>query len=491
MTIAALPAHAADRGGDPEVVRFAMAVADAPGGPTEAAVRDLAARVGESSDGTLVIEPTFGIGDSHELGFEVGVADLVLHGAYDLALTPSRAWALAGVSSLQALEAPFLIDNDALARAVATSQVADEALAAMGPSVVGLAMWPDGLRRLFSFPPSGRTFRSPADVAGAVILAPASAVTEALITALGAELYGGKPYSFRVYPGELTADADRGVISGADVGTSLARFPRPDAEGAVDLVVSAEYQVLAANAAAWARLSDTQRNILEQAARQTARWAADRLVSDAEAALGHCANGGTLYVAGSDAVDVFREAVAPVRETLAREPFTARLIADIDALKAVTPTSHRAEPCGPTRAVGYPVSDTTGYRGDLPPDGSYRAELTFQALLDRGASRTTAEWNAGLTTWTFKDGEVTFEAINIDGHHRCHATMESVEGRLVRLTTTFGSCDVTLDFLWRPEPDGISMLLLEPPPGHAWSLQTFVDNQALLEQRWIAIFEAG
>jgi hypothetical protein len=104
--IAALPAHAADRGGDPQVVRLTIAVADAPRGSSETAVAELVARVGEMSDGLLVIEPTFGVGDGDQYGYEVGVANLVLQGVYDLALTPSRAWDLAGITSLHALETP-------------------------------------------------------------------------------------------------------------------------------------------------------------------------------------------------------------------------------------------------------------------------------------------------------------------------------------------------------------------------------------------------
>jgi hypothetical protein len=197
-----------------------------------------------------------------------------------------------------------------------------------------------------------------------------------------------------------------------------------------------------------------------------------------------------MYVAGREAVEAFHEAAAPVRAAMARDPVTARLIADIEALKTVTPASPHAEPCGPTRALEYPISDATGYRGVLPPDGSYRAEITVGDLLARGSSRTFAEWNSGLTTWTFEGGEAIFEAMNVDGPHRCHTTMVSVDGQLVRLTTTFGSCDVTLDFLWRPESDGISMLLLAPP-GHTWSPETFADSEALLERRWIAVHAGG
>ena len=117
------------------------------------------------------------------------MADLVQRGETDLAVVSSRAWDLAGVTSLQALQAPYLIDNDALSLAVAQSDVARRSLDAMGNSVVGLTLWPEDLRHLFSFPNCPRDFRSPAGVSGATMLWQKSGLTAELMKDLGAVEY--------------------------------------------------------------------------------------------------------------------------------------------------------------------------------------------------------------------------------------------------------------------------------------------------------------
>ena len=61
---------------------------------------------------------------------------------------------VAGISSLQALQAPFLIDSDELAEAVATDPLMEPLLAAMGEGgVAGLAVWPEDLRHPVAFEP--------------------------------------------------------------------------------------------------------------------------------------------------------------------------------------------------------------------------------------------------------------------------------------------------------------------------------------------------
>ena len=145
----------AQPGGDDQPVSLSLAVADPAGRQSEAAVTDLVALVSDLSGGSFTITPVYGAADAADPAFEHGVAELVKAGDYDLAMIGARAWELAGIDSFRAFHAPFLIDNAALALAVAKSEVADRALASMGAGVTGLAMWPEHMRYLFSFPPSG------------------------------------------------------------------------------------------------------------------------------------------------------------------------------------------------------------------------------------------------------------------------------------------------------------------------------------------------
>ena len=73
-----------------------------------------------------------------------------------------------------------------------------------------------------------------------------------------------------------------------------------------------------------------------------------------------------------------------------------------------------------------------------------------------------------------------------DGLHRCSAPMTSVGGRLVRLGVTTGSCGITFDFVWRPEPAGLSMVLLPPADG-SWPLIDYTDFKPFIERTWVRV----
>src|SRR5262249_4829629 len=85
----------------------------------------------------------------------------------DLAVVPARAWHAVGVTSFDALIAPFAIDSMALQAKVLTSDVASDMLPAVEKlGLKGLGILPGSLRR-----PTGitKTFTGPQDFAGARI----------------------------------------------------------------------------------------------------------------------------------------------------------------------------------------------------------------------------------------------------------------------------------------------------------------------------------
>lgn len=486
LALAALsgaPVLAQPGGGDHEPVTLTLAIADPAGRQSEAAVADLVGRVAQLSDGQLTIIPVYGTGDATDQGFEHGVAELVKAGEFDLGMVGARVWDLAGVTSFQALQAPFLIDDEALALAVARSDAAERALGSMGHGLTGLALWPEHMRYLFSFPPSGRTFRTPQDVAGATVLVFSSPAAQ-LVTALGGVVYeegvAGPGSS-----GDRGSDSDSGALDGMETGLTGVGLPRGDAIVIGDMALYPKYMTLVANDAAMGRLSAEQRTILDQAVSEMEAGAFERVPSEAELAVSHCANGGSVVLAGPDGMADFRSRARPVIEALSVDRFTAELVSDIEAImSAVTTRSAPPAACSPgALSVSYPASDRTGYLGSLPPEGSYRAELTVEGLTAGGSSRAFAVANAGLTTWAFRRGVATLEATNLDGLHRCTAPMTSVDGEFVRLGESTGNCGITFDFVWRPEPGGISIVLLPPADG-SWSLKDFTDFRPSIELVW-------
>ena len=161
-------------GGDAAPVTLRMVTVEDKGAPYADGVAEFARQVEDLSAGSVRIDIVWNGADEYFGGFGPGadqkVAGLVQNGELDLALIPARAWDELGVTSLQALQAPFLVSNEDLVEQVVQSELAGELLAGLDQAgVVGLALLPEGLRhpvgfehpllRLADF--SGATIRSP------------------------------------------------------------------------------------------------------------------------------------------------------------------------------------------------------------------------------------------------------------------------------------------------------------------------------------------
>lgn len=441
----ATAAHVAAQ--DPPVT-LRLAVADAAGRSSEAAARTFISRVAALSDGNITVEPTFDAG-AGTTRFEVAVAESLKAGDADLAMTGSRVWDLLGVTSLRALQAPFLIDSDALALEVAKSDVAMRALEGMaGAGLAGLAIWPEELRHLFSFPKCDRDYRTPDGIAGAQIGIIPSQVSRDVIGALG-----GIDSAFETGGG----DAEACRLQGVERGLTGIGVPLSSAVATSNVVLFPKYQVLVANAEALDRLSAGQQAVIRQAAAETQVDAYTRQPNEAELATAWCAGGGSVQLASADQVEALKAATAPVTAELATDPLTKELLADIEALKASLGVPVASVTCDPPVASGpepsVPPQDTTGFLATQVPDGTYRTEITEADLIAKGASPTFAAANAGVKTWTFKD--LTFSQ---EHGGPCEGTYTIADDGT---HLTFGGCDVDgAWFLWRPDRDGIRILPL-------------------------------
>lgn len=197
------------------------------------------------SNGNLLIEPIWDAAPDTTDGPEVGIIRLVLGDQADLGLAGSRAFDLEGITSFQALQAPFLITNDALSRAVATSDISTRMLDSLSSAgVVGLTMWPEDLRHPFSVMPD-KPILDPQDFAGLTIRAVPSGITYTLMESLSAiPMLGDESY--------------QGAESGLRQGGSW--NGNPTATG--NITFFAKYQVLFANSTAFEKLSLDQRVVL-------------------------------------------------------------------------------------------------------------------------------------------------------------------------------------------------------------------------------------
>ena len=147
------------------------------------------------------------------------VIDKVKSGVFQMAVVPARAWSAAGVTSLKALQAPFLFESDEhVAALVNDAAITTDLFSGFdGSGVTGLTLFPESLRHLFSF---GEPILTPADVQGRTIRAISSLETTALIEALGGRAVDPDDDAYQ----QGIAD---GTIQGTDSGFSALRRRRP------------------------------------------------------------------------------------------------------------------------------------------------------------------------------------------------------------------------------------------------------------------------
>src|SRR5207247_1917065 len=108
----------------------------------------------------------------------------VREGTLEAGSVATRGWDLEGITSLRALQAPFLITTDDLLNQVVTAPFAADMLSGLQRAgVTGLALLPEALRHPFGFE---GPLSAPEDFVGAVIQSPLSDISYDLLRSLGA-----------------------------------------------------------------------------------------------------------------------------------------------------------------------------------------------------------------------------------------------------------------------------------------------------------------
>ncbi len=424
-----------------EPVTLHLAVADEQGRPSEPHVLEFIEKVEALSDGNIIIEPVWDAGQGTFFGFETGVIQLVTAGKAELGLAASRAWDTEAVTSFQALQAPFLITNDALAEAVARSDIAKQMLKGVSSAgAVGLTLWPEDLRHPFSLMPD-KPLLSPEEFQGLNIRATPSGVTYMLI-----ETFGATP---------MLEDSG---YEGAEAGLLQGPFLTGSPTATGNVVFFSKFQVLFANKDAFERLSDGQRSVLREAAAAAQKKAIAEHPKEVDAAVQWCADGGSIVLASEQQIATFEEAAQPVFDQIEQDPVNAELIAAIRDLKANTEPSPGAEACGSavTKPNPTPSADTQAWSAGLPPNGVWQKELTTDDLVGVAMRSVPDEW-VGLYTLTYQDGTARFDWQGNQGQiGKCVFTYAEVED-FIRFTSIdkVAECPNEIDDMqWRLDADG-------------------------------------
>lgn len=408
IALLALVAGAACSGGDKAggsggIVTLRLASDDQPAGESSRQVKEFVRQVQRLSHGRLRIHVAWqanGSGPKHPRGFDQKTAQKVIDGKYQLAVVPARAWDVLGVKSFEALQAPFLVNSDALLDKVAADPVlGDRMLAGLNRfAVVGLALLPEALRHPVGF---AHPLRSLSDFSAAGISAPRSDVTWEVFRALGAH-----PYDFS--GDERGPLIDSGKLDGAETDFGRARLlPRP---GIVTANVSffPRANTLVANEDALVRLTDEQRETLRKAAAATLANARATRPTDAETARAMCGAGVRIALASEADIRGLVRATRPVVAQLERDEGTRKSIERILALRETVSGSRPAiATCGGASATTG-TAKSGGPPAVLPPDGVYRFLIVPDEFLRAGFDASTARNNSGLFTLTLRGGRISW-----------------------------------------------------------------------------------
>ena len=320
----------------------------------------------------------------------------VRRGGAPLGVAPVRAWHTAGISSFDALIAPFVVDSMAAQEAVLESNLVDDMLRGMGdPGLTGLGILPGPMRR-----PVGITHQlvTAGDYRGGSIgMSLEDVVAERTFEALGVH--------------DVVPMARAAPIDGMD-----------GLEQQLESVAGNQYDQLAtsatANVALWPRplvvfggakamsaLTDDQVRILREAARAAAEPTARSNTADEIEGTAQLCRRGRLQLVSATPADVagLRAATAPVLTWLRQDDVTRAALDRINDLRATT-TAERPPSCAGVAGGSVSIAGPLGPRGPL--DGTYVSDTT------NGGDANLEEENFGHWVYVVDRGRFAFSQEN-------------------------------------------------------------------------------
>jgi TRAP-type C4-dicarboxylate transport system substrate-binding protein len=340
-----------------------LRMANINGGPRE--LQTFADEVASRSHGALRIEFINGWRWGQRDAEEQLIGDLRT-GKAELAAIPSRAWDAAGVTSFDALQAPFLIDSYALEQAVLESDIPNKMLRGVSPlGLVGLGVLPGPLRYPLSAP---RPLRTPADFAGLRVGYHGANEPAETLRALGAkpvQLQSGAPWQgMDAIEQQLASIYGNNYDTFANYLTANVTFwPRP--------------WVIVINKKTFASLSPSQRTVLHEAANKAIPATISAVRAQDRTALANLCQRHLIKFVTATPNDLatLNAAVTPVLAGVERNPQTQSFIATIKAIRNRAGTTPEAPPsCTPHTAPA-----ASGL-----PNGSYTTRITLDDVRRSG-----------------------------------------------------------------------------------------------------------
>lgn len=325
------------------------------------------------------------------------VIEAVRKGDVPLGLLPAREFDAFGVTSLEALLAPLVVDSLPLEAALLRDQHLTtpmlDPISEIG--IEGVGILPGPLVHPFGI--TGPLL-APSDFSGAKI-----AVSPGDVAARTLALLGAQPVRSE-FNGASVDDVDGALLQLPSVTGNT--YHAPGRSVTADVTLWPRPLVVVANAKALAALTDDQRAVLRDAVTAAAGGvvATDEAM-DAEAEGIGCNAGLSLQAAGRADLDALRAAVRPVVADIAATEIGAALFARVDELKETLP-AQQVLGC-----VVTPDSWPTEVSNQL--DGTYTAVTTADDVVAQGTPEAEiAPENWGQWTLVVKNGRFAMTTEN-------------------------------------------------------------------------------
>ncbi len=366
-------------------ITLVMQTPDAPlPGPTY-----FAEQVSQRTHGQLTVVVVPGYNSCYPTN-EMLLVKALVQGQAQMGYLPSRAWERVGqkVLSFRALQAPFLVNNYALLRAVVSGPVAEQMLTSLSADgLVGLGLVPMELRRPLGVHP----LVSLADFRGARVRVIPSATSMQDLQALDA--VPSPNWNCQQVGPALSAGQLQGIESSTlDIGNNSYNQQAKYLSG--NVVLFAKTETITITKKTFDHLSPEDRAALVDAAAATVAEADPASEEQAERAQ-LCGAGLQIVDATPSQLSAMERATAPVYRELERDPATKKAILEIEALKAHDRGDVATLPsCNKAPAIGIPAL-TQAF-----PTGVYESVLSAAEMVKAGY----APQDAHTERLTFKNG---------------------------------------------------------------------------------------
>jgi TRAP-type C4-dicarboxylate transport system substrate-binding protein len=359
------------------------------------------------SDGRLKVEVTTEYGDGAS-DAESNLVKAIVSGAVDGGWPSTRAFAIAGITGLEAVEAPMTVTSYAAEKTLVSGPVADKLLTKLdGTGVVGLELAVGPLRRPFA---ATAPLLGPEDWAGATFR-----VYNSPVQTDAARLLGATPVNlgFKGWVDEVRAGRLRGLE--LDIAQYAEGGNTTEAGNVTaNVVLWPKVFVLAISQKRFDALTDEQQDWVHEAARQAMQVSVDASYDESTIAQDLCAKGTRFISAGPDQIAALRNSLRSVLDGLAADPANGPLLTEIQAIAANHPEPEIPtvpEDCQQGKADKKSADAVSDVIADLP-DGEYRAEITTADVTAAGLDNN--DGNSGTWTLTIRRGKYQMRCRPVD-----------------------------------------------------------------------------